>query len=175
MPKIASTCGFSKAPTSTSSFAPPGRVSSLCWKISLTVPAKSSLCLQSSFAVPSSIATCMSCPQACIMPGSSLLYGSPVSSVTGSASISARNATHLPDPLPPWISPMTAVGTGDWISSTPSSASFSRISFEVRNSFRPISGCRWMVRRIWVISSCSCKASSYKRICFASCLMASHS
>lgn len=49
------------------------------------------------------------------MPGSSLLYGSPVSSVTGSASISARNATHLPDPLPPWISPMTAVGTGDWI------------------------------------------------------------
>ena len=54
--------------------------------------ARELLCLQSSFAVPSSIATCMSCPQACIMPGSSLLYGSPVSSVTGSASISTMSS-----------------------------------------------------------------------------------
>ena len=43
----------------------------------------------------------MSCPQACIIPGVSLAKGSPVSSYTGSASMSARRATHLPGPAVP--------------------------------------------------------------------------
>ncbi len=53
-PKIASTP--SSTPWPTSSLAPPGGVSSACWKISLTAPSKLSVRPLSTWAVPSSMA-----------------------------------------------------------------------------------------------------------------------
>ena len=137
---MASTWGSSRAPAATISFAPPGCTSSACWKISFTEPLNSSRMPHSTFATPSRQAVCMSCPQACMTLGVSLAKGRPVSSGIGSASMSARRATHLPSPARPRIRATTAVAAGVRISSTPYSSSFSRTRAEVRSSFHPVSG-----------------------------------
>lgn len=54
----------------TSSSAPPGPISSACWKIMRISPGTLSGVADSSCATPSRIAVCPSCPQACITPGS---------------------------------------------------------------------------------------------------------
>ncbi len=73
--------------------APPGCTSSAGWKISRTRPGSAGAAASASPA-PSSIAVCASCPQACITPFTVEAKGSPVSSCMGSASRSARSATH---------------------------------------------------------------------------------
>ena len=60
------------------------------WNMSRTRPASSSRRSTRRRAAPRSIATCVSCPQACITPGISDAKSSPVSSVSGSASMSPR-------------------------------------------------------------------------------------
>ncbi len=65
-------------------------------KTSFIVPQSSSWCSFNSFAAPSSIVVCISCPQACILPGSLLLYSTSASSFIGRASISAPISTVLP-------------------------------------------------------------------------------
>ena len=81
------------APSATTSIAPPGCTSSAGWKISRTRPGSPGADASASPA-PSSIAVCASCPQACMTPWTVEAKGRPVSSVSGSASMSARNATH---------------------------------------------------------------------------------
>lgn len=82
-----------------------------------------------------------------------LAKGTPDSSWTGSASMSARSATHLPGPLPPWSRPTTAVGRGCWISSTPIFSSSERMRAAVRVSRMPVSGWAWISRRMATSSS----------------------
>ena len=62
----------------------------------ITVPGSSACRALSSLAAPASMAVCRSWPQACIAPGIADAYGSPVSSVTGSASMSPRSSTTGP-------------------------------------------------------------------------------
>ncbi len=118
-PNIASTFGLSRTPSLTITSAPPGSPgtpSSAGWKTIFTVPARSAFIPASTSAAPRSIAMWKSWPQACMTPTSRPLYsprsfeakGSPVSSVTGSASMSDRSATTGPG-LPPTRSPTTPV------------------------------------------------------------------
>src|ERR1700685_3883516 len=58
----------------------------------ITVPGSSACLAHSSRAAPASMAVCRSWPQACIAPGIREAYGRPVSSVTGSASMSPRSS-----------------------------------------------------------------------------------
>ena len=93
-PITASTFGFSIQPSSIIGKAPPG-VSSPGWKNILTVPLSLSLFSFNIIQAPSAIAVCPSCPQACIFPFVEAKE-SPVFSTTGSASLSALIAIHLP-------------------------------------------------------------------------------
>ena len=74
----------------------PAKPSSPGWNMKITVPGSSACRALSSFAAPASMAVCRSWPQACIVPGMADAYGSPVSSVTGSASMSPRSSTTGP-------------------------------------------------------------------------------
>ena len=64
----------------------------------------------STFAAPSSMAACVSWPQACMKPSRSLANSTPLSSLTLSASMSARRKMHLPG-LPPTMSPTSPLGS----------------------------------------------------------------
>ena len=75
--------------------------SSAGWKNIFTIPVSSDSISLSRIAAPSAAAVWMSCPQACITPLFLEAKGSPVSSVSGSASVSARSATVLPLPAEP--------------------------------------------------------------------------
>ena len=79
---------------------PPAPPSSAGWNKSFTVPG--SVCSRSlrMRAAVSSIAVCASCPHACIFPVDPLLNGDSISSQMGSASMSARRATHGALPVP---------------------------------------------------------------------------
>ena len=101
MLNTASTWGFSITP-SLSMIWEPVQVSSAVWKISLTVPFRPALFSFSTLAAPRSIVMCVSWPQACIRPSCLEAKGSPVASVMGRPSISARRAITLPG-LPPSI------------------------------------------------------------------------
>ena len=83
--------GTTSSSPSSSMKRAPWKPSSPGCTMNTTWPASSSRRSASSRAAPSSIATCVSCPQACIAPGTSELNGSPVSSFTGSASMSPRS------------------------------------------------------------------------------------
>ena len=73
-PKMTSGRGFSKAPSSSISSAPPrspsGAPSSAGWKMNLTVPGRSSRTEASTSATPMRMATWLSWPQACMTPTS---------------------------------------------------------------------------------------------------------
>ena len=124
----------------------------------ITSPRSSARRAQSSLAAPASIAVCRSWPQACITPANREAYGSPVASVTGSASISPRSST---DGLA--MSPLSA--TPPSLPASPRSTAVTEVSFRpvVTSSGRPsraastfscvsgrsspISGSRWMACR----------------------------
>ena len=78
----------------------PWRLSSPGWNMNTTVPARRSRRWASSRAAEASIAVCRSCPHACIAPSIREAYSSPLSSRSGSASMSARSSTDGPGRLP---------------------------------------------------------------------------
>ncbi len=80
--------------------APPAPLSSAGWNMKITLPARSACRADSSRAAPVSIAVCRSCPQACMTPSVRDANGSPVASVTGSASMSPRSSTTGPGRAP---------------------------------------------------------------------------
>ena len=84
----------SHTPASTSMRAP-WEHSSAGWNTRRTSPARRSRLAWSTVAAPRSMAAWQSWPQACMRPGESEENGSPVSSATGSASMSARSSTRL--------------------------------------------------------------------------------
>ena len=125
----------------------------------ITVPGSSACRALSSFAAPASMAVCRSWPQACIAPGMADAYGSPVSSVTGSASMSPRSSTTGPG-RPPRSTAVTELTAFPVLTS---SGSPDRASSTLRCVFgrsRPISGSRWIACRSSAISPASFAASS---------------
>ena len=97
-------------------------------------------------------------------PSTSEAKGSPVSSCKGRASMSARSSIVGPGRAP------SSVATTDVVllpvrTSSPSGASASSTTCWVRGSVRPISGWRWMRRRISIVSSSSPRASSSREVC----------
>ena len=90
----------SQASTSGSSFMSPAPLSAMNssagWNKSFTVIVSSSSIFFKSLAVPSNMVICVSCPQACIQPSFSDFHATSESSVTGSASISARMPSTFP-------------------------------------------------------------------------------
>src|SRR2546428_2015549 len=123
-----------------------------------TEPARSARRRTSTRAAPTSIATCAPWPQACMAPSTSDANGSPVSSRSGSASMSARSRIVGPG-LPPARRASTDVVRWPVRVSSPSASSASSTAACVRGSVRPISGWRWMRRRSWIASSRSAWAS----------------
>ena len=89
----------------------------------ITLPGRSRCRAESTRAAPASIAVCRSWPQACIAPSISDANGSPVVSVTGSASMSARSSTTGPG-LPPRSTAVTELSSLPRVisSGSPSSA-----------------------------------------------------
>jgi hypothetical protein len=86
----------------------------------------------------------MSWPQACITPGFSEAKSRPVTSVTGSASMSPRKAiagASARSPRPP-MSTMQPV-PGNRCGSRPASVSFPTMKSVVANSLWDSSGCAW--------------------------------
>lgn len=172
-PKIALGAGSSSTPSATIIRAPPsspgGGPSSAGWKMNLTAPGSSSRIEASTDATPSCTATWMSCPQAWLTPTSWPRYvvrtvdlkGNGVSSVTGSASMSARTATTGPG-RPPRRMPTTPVcATPVRTSSKPSARRWSATSSAVLNSRLPSSGFWWMISRSrTMVSSTWATASS---------------
>ena len=128
----------------------------------ITVPGSSSCRAQSSLAAPASMAVCRSWPQACIAPGMADAYGNPVSSVTGSASMSPRSSTTGPDPepRPPRSTAVTELTAVPVLTSSGSPASASSTLRCVFGRSRPISGSEWIACRSSAISPASFAASS---------------
>ncbi len=126
----------SNAPAAITSRAPPGMTSSAGWKISRTRPVRPPHRCRAS-AAPSTAVVCTSCPQACMMPGTVEANGSPVSSSSGSASMSARRAM-TGSPVP--ISATTPVPLGSRPALIPASVSTSRMAALVATSERESSG-----------------------------------
>src|ERR1700761_3098104 len=133
----------------------------------ITSPGSSAWRAASSRAAPASMATCRSCPQACITPSNRELYGSPVASVTGSASMSPRSSTTgraWPGSLAGAASPLSTAVTELSLSpvltssGSPSSAASTRAWVSGRS--RPISGSRWMACRSSASSPAIAAASS---------------
>ena len=122
----------------------PAKPSSPGWNMKITVPGTSSCRAQSSLAAPASMAVCRSWPQACIAPGIADAYGSPVSSVTGSASMSPRSSTTGPEPerRPPRSTAVTELTAVPVLISSGSPASASSTLRCVFGRSRPISGSR---------------------------------
>ena len=160
--KATSGRGLSSAPSSTMALAPQllpatgadERPSSEGWKTNLTVPGICSRMPASTSATAISIAVWPSWPQACITGDSTPMFicltcdakGSPVTSATGSASMSARSATTLPG-RPPWSRPTTPWPPTPVRTSMPSLRRCSATSAAVRSSWPDSSGCWWMSRR----------------------------
>ena len=101
MPNTASIGNRSKRPSVIISRAPPPP-SSAGWKIRYTVPSKLR-CAARCWAAASSMATWPSWPQACILPACVLAWAKVLSSVMGSASMSARRP--MARPVPPTSAP----------------------------------------------------------------------
>ncbi len=137
----------------------PAKPSSPGWNMKITVPGTSSCRAQSSLAAPASMAVCRSWPQACIAPGMADAYGSPVSSVTGSASMSPRSSTTGPGrpPRSTAVTELTAVPVLTLSGSPASASSTLRCVF---GRSRPISGSWWIACRSSAISPASFAASS---------------
>ena len=83
----------SSAPAAMSSRAPPGGVSSACWNMKRISPRSSLRLATNVCATARRMAVCMSCPQACMTPGRVDANSTSLSSVIGSASMSARSAS----------------------------------------------------------------------------------
>jgi len=137
----------------------PAWPSSPGWNMKITVPGTSACRALSSFAAPASMAVCRSWPQACIAPGMAEAYGSPVSSVTGSASMSPRSSTTGPG-APPRSTAVTELTAFPVLTSSGSPASASSTLRCVFGRSRPISGSRWIACRRSAISPASFAASS---------------
>ena len=156
IPAIAETP--SSAPSSIMAFAPGlSPCSSAGWKISRTLPGISASMSLRTIAAPSSMAVCASCPHACMTPSFFDLYGTSFSSCRGSASMSARSATHVA-PFPGFRSAMTphSVPPNPFLTIVyPSFSSIATTFFVVSTSFQDSSGFMWKCRRRSMIS-CSC-------------------
>ena len=128
----------------------------------ITVPGRSACRAESSFAAPASMAVCRSWPQACIAPGTADAYGSPVSSVTGSASMSPRSSTTGPAPerRPPRSTAVTELSAWPVLISSGSPSRAPSTLACVFGRSRPISGSRWIACRSSAISPASFAASS---------------
>jgi hypothetical protein len=121
----------------------PAPFSSAGWKTPINVPAQLPRSRSSAVMAPTSEAVCTSCPQACMTPGVVLAYGSPVSSSSGSASMSARIATTGPGPLRSTAtSPVPPHGR----TSAPVPARAAATASCVRCSSPDSSGCWWRSR-----------------------------
>ena len=83
--------------------AAPSSSSSAGWNTSATRPARNGASSWRTAAAPSRVAVWMSCPQACILPGTVEAKGRPVSSPIGSASMSARMASVGPGRPPSMV------------------------------------------------------------------------
>ena len=130
--------GFSRAPFAMV-FAAPVMTSSAGWKMSLMVPQRSFWYSFNNLAAPMRTVVWRSWPQAWHLPETSEEKGSPVFSLIGSASISARIARTGPS-FAPWISPMTPVESPfGWFSIPASSRTF-LMSFVVSISSKAVSG-----------------------------------
>src|SRR6478735_3170122 len=141
MPNTASIGNFSNRPSLIISRAPPPP-SSAGWKIRYTVPSKLRFFARCC-AAASSIAVWPSWPQACILPWSCLAWAKVLSSVTGSASMSARRPTARA--LVPFLTMPTTpvVPSPRWIG-IPHSVSLAATTSAVRASSKQSSG--WACR-----------------------------
>ncbi len=165
MPYAASARRPAASSTPSSIITPaPSQPSSPGWNISTTSPRRRSRCWASSRAPPTSAAVCRSWPQACMAPLVEA-KSSPVSSSTGSASMSARSSTVLgsvSSRASPRSTAVTEVVPEPVEISRPRpSSSASTVSW-VRGRSRPISGCWCSRRRRSVRSSAMSRASSYR-------------
>ena len=150
-PRITSGLGKRlNSPSSIIAWAP-AATSSAGWKTAISVPCQAFLSAASNALAPASQVTCMSWPQACItgvsFPSASvavtvLAYGRPVSSLTGSASMSARSITVGPSPF--FSSPTTPVPPTPSVTSNPAAFSRSAAKPAVRFSCSDSSGWLWM-------------------------------
>ena len=125
----------------------------------ITVPGSSAFRADNSRAAPASMAVCRSCPQACIAPGIAEAYGSRVSSVTGSASMSPRSSTTGPG-RPPRSTAVTELSSRPVLISSGSPSRASSTFRCVLGSCSPISGSRWIACRSSATSRSSFAASS---------------
>src|SRR5262245_9457011 len=122
--------------------------------MNFTVPGILSFTAVRTSAVAIMIAVCASCPQACMTSTSRPRYfiltleanGRPGGSFTGSASMSARNATTGPG-LAPFSRPTTPVLPTPVFTSRARLVRWAATSADVRVSCSPSSGCSWMSRR----------------------------
>ena len=137
----------------------PAWPSSPGWNMKITVPGSSACRADSSRAAPASMAVCRSWPQACITPSMAEAYGSPVSSVTGSASMSPRSSTTGPG-RPPRSTAVTEDSACPVLISSGSPASASSTLACVLGRSRPISGSAWIACRSSAMSPASFAASS---------------
>src|SRR5437879_8471625 len=124
-----------------------------------TLPASDSRRAASSRAAPTNIAVWASWPHACIAPATSDANGRPVSSAIGSASMSARSRMVGPGRAPASRATTDVVRWPVRTSSGRPSRASSTVAW-VRGSARPSSGCRWIRRRSWIVSSRIARASS---------------
>src|SRR5262245_3940104 len=130
-----------------------------------TRPASSARRRWSRRAAPASMATWESCPQACIAPSTSEAKSSPVSSRSGSASMSARSRSVGPG-RPPSSAATTEVVRSPVRTRRPRPSRESRTAAWVRGRVRPISGWRCRRRRRRTASSSRLRASSSSSVGF---------
>ena len=104
-PYTSSTCGSSSTPAAIIGSAPP-MTSSAGWKMKTDVPATSARRADMISAIVMAIAVCPSWPHACITPFVPDVNGASSRSVSGSASMSARQAMVRPG-RSPWRMPTT--------------------------------------------------------------------
>ena len=139
-------------------FAPPSS-SSAGWKMKTAVPGSSARRAARISARVIAMAVWPSCPQACITPAVPEVNGASRSSVTGSASISARQAIVRPG-LSPRRTPTTPVRARPVRTSSPAACSRSATIPAVRCSLNDSSGCRWKSRRSAINASSRLPTSS---------------
>ena len=125
-----------------------------------TLPGSSAWRADSSRAAPTSIAVCRSWPHACMAPSIFEAYGTPVSSVTGRASMSPRSSTVGPGRAPRSTA-VTELSCCPSVTRSKGSPSRAASTFSwVRGRSVPISGSAWIARRSSVISGAIATASS---------------
>ena len=149
----ASGLGLSSRPSASMYFAP-CQPSSPGWNMKTTVPFSLSRWAHRARAAPASMATWVSWPQACIAPSTCEQNSSPVSSRSGSASMSPRSRTVRPFCGPRRMATRPLVeGPSRSSSGSPSSARL--ILAVVFGQSSPSSGSAWMARRSATASSSS--------------------